>query len=196
LFPILALREALVNAVCHRDYTIAGGAISIAIYDDRLEIWSDGDLPHGITVEALKQDHSSRPRNPLIAGVLFKQGLVENWGRGTQKIVELCVAEGHPEPEFIAHSGTVGVRFIPREYIAPHKVAFNLTQTQREILQILSHSNGLPLSQIASGMKSKTARNFVRNDLDQLRRLSLVDTSGHARGAIWFMATNENSTKA
>ena len=155
LFPILALREALVNAVCHRDYTLAGGAVSVAIYDDRLEIWSDGSLPDGVTVEALKQDHNSRLRNPLIAGVLFKQGSVENWGRGTQKIVELCVGEGHPEPEFVENAGSVEVKFIPREYIAPHKVAFNLTQSQREILKILSHGSGKAIGQISSEMEPR-----------------------------------------
>lgn len=62
LFPLEALREALVNAFCHRDYTISGGAVSLAIYDDRLEIWSDGILPFNLKPEDLKRDHASRPR--------------------------------------------------------------------------------------------------------------------------------------
>ena len=88
LYPPLALREALVNALCHRDYTIAGGAMFVAIYDDRLEITSLGLLPPGISVADLKQDHASRLRNPLIAGVFYRRGLIEQWGRGTQKIVD------------------------------------------------------------------------------------------------------------
>ncbi|MHB8767287.1 MAG: ATP-binding protein [Deferrisomatales bacterium] len=82
LFPLAALREALVNALCHRDYSIAGGAVSLALYDDRLEIWSDGTLPFGLRPEDLKRDHASRPRNPLIAEVFYRRGLVERWGRG------------------------------------------------------------------------------------------------------------------
>jgi len=74
LFPPVALREALVNAFCHRDYSIIGGAVSLAIYDDRLEIWSDGILPFGLKIEDLKRDHLSRPRNPLIAEVLARAG--------------------------------------------------------------------------------------------------------------------------
>ena len=58
--------EAVVNALCHRTYTHPGGAVSVAIFDDRLEIWSDGTLPFGLRPEDLKQDHPSRPRNPLI----------------------------------------------------------------------------------------------------------------------------------
>ena len=54
----------------------------------------------GFTPEVLKKDHTSLPRNPLIASVFYARGLIEKWGRGTQKIVQLCVAAGHPEPEF------------------------------------------------------------------------------------------------
>ncbi len=118
LFPLLALREAVVNALCHRDYSIPGGAVSITIYDDRLEVWSAGTLPFGLQVEDLKRDHQSRPRNLLIAGVFYRRGLVEQWGRGTQNIVELCVEAGHPEPEFVEQAGAVGVRFLPSGYIA------------------------------------------------------------------------------
>jgi ATP-dependent DNA helicase RecG len=100
LFPLAALREALINAICHRTYTHAGGAVSVAIYDDRLEVWSDGTLPFGLKPDDLKRRHDSRPRNPLIAGVFYRRGLIEQWGRGTQDIVSLCVRAGHPEPEF------------------------------------------------------------------------------------------------
>lgn len=138
LFPPVALREALVNAFCHRDYSIVGSSVSLAIYDDRLEIWSDGTLPFGLSVDDLKRDHLSRPRNPLIAEVFYRRGLVERRGRGTQKIVELCVQAGHPEPEFVEQAGAVGVRFLPSGYIAPHRVAHDLTTRQREILQTLA----------------------------------------------------------
>ncbi len=79
-FPFLALREAVVNAICHRDYSIPGGAIHIAVYDDRLEIISTGLLPPGITVADLKRDHPSRPRNPLIAEPFYLRSLIETVG--------------------------------------------------------------------------------------------------------------------
>src|SRR5262249_43853057 len=116
-FPIEALREALVNAFCHRDYSNPGGGVSLAVFDDCLEIWSDGHLPFGITVEDLKSEHRSRPRNPLIAEAFFRRGLVERWGRGTQKIVELCTLAGHPEPEFLEQTAAVGVRFLASGYV-------------------------------------------------------------------------------
>ena len=100
LYPILALREALVNAICHRDYSIAGGAVSIAIFEDRLEIGSTGRLPQGISVADLKRDHFSQPRNPLLADLFYRRGLIELWGRGTQGMVRLCVEALCRDPQF------------------------------------------------------------------------------------------------
>jgi len=90
LFPVAALREAVINALCHRKYTHPGGSVDLAIYDYRLEIWSDGTLPFGLKPEDLKWKHASRPRNLLIAGVFYRRGLIERWGRGIEKTVELC----------------------------------------------------------------------------------------------------------
>lgn len=123
LFPPLALREALVNALCHRDYSIPGGAVNVAIFDDRLEISSTGVLPYGLTVADLKRNHQSLPRNPLLANVFYLRGLIERWSRGTQKIVELCVRAGHPEPEFEERASEFVVRFIPSGYVPPHRVS-------------------------------------------------------------------------
>ena len=192
LFPLEALREALVNAFCHRDYTITGGAVSLAIYDDRLEIWSDGVLPFGLKPEDLKREHSSRPRNPLIANVFYLRGIIERWGRGTQKIVELCVKAGHPEPEFGEQAGSVWVRFLPSGYIAPHRVAHDLTDRQREVLQIIAHYGPIPLRGIMERMTQPPASATVRDDLYHLKRLELVDTKGHGRGSVWFLRNKED----
>lgn len=186
LFPPAALREALVNALCHRDYTQPGGAVSLAIYDDRLEIWNDGTLPRDLSVEDLKRDHPSRPRTPLIADVFYKRGLVERWGRGTQKIVELCVAAGHPEPEFVERAGTIGVRFLPSGYIAPHRVVQDLTNRQREILQIIADGE-TPLRRIMEMLSTDTPRGTVRDDLNHLKRLDLVEPKGRGMGAVWSL---------
>ena len=122
LFPVAALREAVINAICHRTYTHAGGSVSVAIYDDRLEIWSDGTLPFGLKPEDLKRNHDSRPRNPLIASAFYRRGLIEQWGRGTEKIVELCTRAGRPEPEFGQQAGSVWVRFLQGETVPPRRL--------------------------------------------------------------------------
>lgn len=66
----------------------------------------------------------------------------DQWGRDTQVIVDLCVRPGHPEPEFLAESGAVGVRFLPSGYIAPHHVVHDLTERQSEILQVIGACKG------------------------------------------------------
>ncbi|HEX6901788.1 MAG TPA: ATP-binding protein [Thermoanaerobaculia bacterium] len=187
LFPLEALREALVNAFCHRDYSYPGGSVSLAVFDDHLEIWSDGNLPFGTTIEDLKRDHLSRPRNPLIAQAFFRRGLVEQWGRGTQKIVELTTRAGHPEPEFLEMNSAVGVRFLPVGYIAPIRVFHDLTPRQREILILLSGKGLTPLRAIRSGLESAPSDRTLQMELALLKKLGLIDAGGHGRGAVYWL---------
>ncbi|RKH93201.1 ATP-binding protein [Corallococcus sp. AB038B] len=109
LIPPDAMRELLVNAFIHRDYSIAGGAVSLAIFDDRVEIWSAGRYPIGITPESLTRPHLSVQRNPIIAEVFYRAGLIEKWGRGTNRVAEMCRAAGLSAPEFAEVTGAVVV---------------------------------------------------------------------------------------
>lgn len=95
--PVEALREAVLNALIHRDYSI-GAPIQIRVYSDRLSIWNPGELPEGWSVNRLLQPHASKPYNPLIANAFFRAGEVETWGRGIQRIFEACEAHGSPRP--------------------------------------------------------------------------------------------------
>jgi ATP-dependent DNA helicase RecG len=185
LYPPAALREALANALCHRDYAMPGGSVGIAIYDDRLEITSTGRLPFGITAQDLKQPHLSHPWNPLVAGVFFRRGLIESWGRGTLKIVELTGQAGLVEPEFEERGGEVVVRFFPLGYVPPTRVSRNLSTFQQEVLEILAHSGPARLSEIEQRMRSDASRQLVQEALYSLRTLGLVELIGRTRGARW-----------
>jgi ATP-dependent DNA helicase RecG len=191
LFPPLALREALVNALCHRDYSVAGGAVSVAIFDDRLEISSTGLLPFGLQVEDLKRNHQSQPRNPLIANVFYLRGLIERWGRGTQKIVELCVQAGRPEPEFEESAGEVVVRFLPSGYMPPHRVSHDLTERQRRILHHLRDGQKRRLSQIMAGIGVDLPPSTLRDDLILMRSLGLVESLGAGRSSAWRLKASQ-----
>ncbi len=94
MLPVEAVREALANAFVHRDYANGSGSIGIALYDDRLEIISPGELHFGLTPEQLFRPHESRPWNPLMASVFYRRGHIETWGRGTLKIAELLQQAG------------------------------------------------------------------------------------------------------
>jgi ATP-dependent DNA helicase RecG len=109
--PAEALREALTNALCHRQWEKANQAICIAIFDDRLEISNPGCLPQELPLEQLKQPHSSYPYNPIIAEVLFQIKMLEKRGTGVNRIIEACHVNNVPEPEWTNEHGLVTVTF-------------------------------------------------------------------------------------
>ncbi|MDZ7268269.1 MAG: putative DNA binding domain-containing protein [candidate division KSB1 bacterium] len=103
-YPLPALREGLINAICHRDYT-AVMATQIRIYDDQLLIWNPGSLPPNLQIEDLRRRHQSVLRNKLIGAAFYDAGLVEKWGSGTNRIIEECRKLGLPEPEWREQQG-------------------------------------------------------------------------------------------
>lgn len=188
LYPPIALREALANALCHRDYALGGGSISIAIYDDRLEITSSGTLHFGLTTEDLFHPHDSLPWNPLIARVFFRRGIIESWGRGTIKIAELTALAGLPRPVIEEVAGCVMVRFLPTRYTPPHKVSREVNERQQKILSLLDNAHhGLALREIYSELAADATERQIREDLAILKTLSLIDSKGHGRGARWIL---------
>lgn len=189
LYPPVALREALANAFCHRDYSIGGGSISLGVYDDRLEITSTGTLHFGLTPEALYLPHESLPWNPLIARVFYRRGVIEAWGRGTIKMEELTVRAGLPRPEIFEAGGCVTVRFSPRRYAPPLRVAQDVTERQQRVLAVLSTSaEGLALRDIRKGLGDEIPEWELKNELAALKHLGLVQTTGYARGARWILS--------
>jgi len=186
LYPPEALREALANAICHRDYSMGGGSVGIGIYDDRLEVTSTGSLRFGLTPEMLFDPHESRPWNPLIAGVFYRRGVIENWGRGTLRMAELAERAGLPRPEIEDSGGAVTVRFRPGRYVPPQRVGLDLTERQRAILAILGETpQGVALRDILPRLVNGATARQVRKDLQALRTLELAGPIGQGRGARW-----------
>ncbi len=107
-YPPFAVREALVNAVCHRDYRLKGSSIEIRMYTDRMEIISPGGLPAYITVDNIVEEHYSR--NPRIVNGLYQWGYIEELGLGVDRMIEDMVKAGHPPPEFEAKPHRFTVR--------------------------------------------------------------------------------------
>ncbi len=186
LYPPPALREALANAICHRDYSIGGGSVAAAIYDDRLEVTSSGRLHFGLTPEALFEPHESLPWNPLIARVFYLRGIIEQWGRGTIKMRELTTSAGLPAPEIEDAGGCVTVRFRPGTYVRS-RVEREVTDRQQAILALLAGvSDGLALREIIPQLGDSVVWWQVRDDLRILRTLGLAICKGRGRGARWL----------
>lgn len=190
MYPPEALREAIANAICHRDYSIGGGSIAIGVYDDRLEVTSSGSLHFGLTPGALFAPHESLPWNPLNAGVFYRRGIIERWGRGTIRMAELADKAGLPRPEIEDAGGCVTVRFAPGGRVPPRRVQRSVSERQSTILSLLNDaSEGLALREIVGLLGNEDDdRRRVRRDLAQLRGLGLAVTTGHGRGARWWLA--------
>jgi ATP-dependent DNA helicase RecG len=97
-YPPFAVREALVNAVCHRDYRLGGRRIEIRKFSDRLEIVSPGGLPGFVTLDNIVDEHFSR--NPRIVAGLYQWGYIEELGLGVDRMIEEMALAGHPPPDF------------------------------------------------------------------------------------------------
>jgi len=109
-YPKEALREALLNAISHKDYS-GGAPIQISVYKDKIMIWNEGQLPENWTIESLLKKHPSKPYNPDIANAFFRSGYIESWGRGTIKIIEICKEAGLPTPLYYYESSGFWVEF-------------------------------------------------------------------------------------
>ena len=130
-YPMDAVREAIINAICHRDYDSPSN-VQIRIFDDRLEVWNPGRLPDGWTVETLRKKHESRPHNHIIAKVFFLAGYIEQWGTGTTDIIKEAKVHGLPEPIF-EDTGT-SIVIIFRKYYITEEVMKTLPEAERRII--------------------------------------------------------------
>ncbi|HAT9314953.1 TPA: transcriptional regulator [Legionella pneumophila subsp. pneumophila] len=191
--PQLAFREALINAFCHRDYNIYSATPSLAIYDDRLEIWSPGGLLPEVKLDQLKKPHSSFQRNDLIANVFYKRGWIEKWGTGTTRMLDYCRENNTPEPEFSEYSSGFSVVFPFKEPMntgitiksPPQKI--ELTQRQEEVLRLLSNHVSMSANEILQNLNDPPAPRTLRDDLMYLKQSGLIYSEGHAKKTIWFI---------
>ena len=181
-YPEEALREAIINAVIHRNYM--GAHTQLRIDPDSLNLWNEGGLPPGIAVADLKKWHLSRPRNELLADVFFKAGMIEAWGRGTVKIVDECKKAGLPEPEFREEFGGLSVHFrkagkAQEAQVEAQEAQVELLNWQREVMKYCfdDEKTGNEIMKIA-GYSSRTG-NFkkgLQRLLDyQLLELTIPD---------------------
>jgi len=138
--PRDVLREAVLNAIVHKDYS-TGNPIHIKIYNNKVIIYNDCQLPANIKSESVLSRIGSKPHNPLIAGTFFRSGQVEAWGRGIEKMKTGCVADNLPEPEFHIQPTDFSICFHIRDN--------DITLTEGEIYS--AESSGI--SGINSGIK-------------------------------------------
>jgi len=135
-YPDAAIREAIINAICHRDYT-EGGHVQIRIFESGLEVSNPGKLPHDISIESLYTSHHSHPRNRIIADAFYRARLIEHWGTGTVRIVKACEDRGMPRPEFKTTPGVFILRFTSKATEKVQSQVVDLTDRQRATLNFV-----------------------------------------------------------
>ncbi|MBI4676027.1 MAG: putative DNA binding domain-containing protein [Elusimicrobia bacterium] len=203
--PLDALREILLNAVMHRDYSHYSGYVAIVIFDDRIEIRSFGRLPTGITVEQLSGRHDSKPVNPLIAGAFHRTGAVEVWGRGTNRVIAMCKKHGAPPPLFEERQGFLivtfkarlvaeataatsgvqsGVEPLDRQVKSREKSSENSSEKSSEKVLALMMRNPLACAREIAGTLGLTSR-AVEKQISKLKKDGRIQRIGPDKGGRW-----------
>ncbi len=192
LYPPDAIREALANALAHRDYA-SPGKVQVRIYDDRLEIWNPGLLPSPLTVENLKRKHDSIPRNPLIAKAFFWIKFAEDVGSGTSKIVQWCKKWGLPDPIYEEAGGSfVTIFHNPKqdesvqktsEQKVTVKVTEKVTVNQKKIIEYISKNANITIAELSKLVAISERK--IKVNIMKLKQKGLLKRIGPDKGGHW-----------
>ena len=179
--PEDALREAIFNAIIHKDYT--GVHIQMRVYNDRIELWNQGRLPEELTPEKLLERHSSYPRNKNIAEVFYRAGFIESWGRGIRKIVDGVKNAGLAEPKIEDAEGGVRITIFRKGFVAQgvaQGVAQELTDIQKQILELIQNNPQISRAEIAEQI-GKSVKTIERRlaEMENIVKFIGSGYSGH-----------------
>ena len=198
--PVEAVTEAIVNACVHRSYT-SNASVQVMLFRDRLEIWSPGSLPYGMTVEKMTKTHKSYPVNPILAHPVYLSGYIERLGTGTLDMVYRCVAKGLKAPEF--HFDDEGQVIIWRKNVTPNvaqsvaenqsvsenvaqNVAQSLSKKDDRIRRVLTSLISTPtVSQEEIAGILGVTRSTINRDLDILRQSYSIEWVGSPKTGYW-----------
>lgn len=202
--PIGAIREMIVNAVCHRNY-MDNSCVQVAVYDDRVEVSSPGMLYGGLTLEEAMSGRS-KIRNRAIAEVFSRMEIIESWGTGIRRIMNRAKEFGLPEPEFLEIGDTFRVNLFRAKTspkVSPKtspKVAFSnqdiktnlgLTKQQIVIIELMEANPQITRDEIARLIGKSLAT--VKNDISTLQKIGIVEHIGSSNNGEWVIRRERNN---
>lgn len=195
LYPMDAVRELVVNAIVHKDYSMQQ-EIAVYVYDDRLMVYSSGLLPEGITLENLKGSHPSVKRNRRLAEAFYAMRYIEGWGQGINRVLSACKENGNPEPEFSYMSNGLLVTLRPktRRDIAAGDVEAVLDPGDCAIISILKANPSASVAEISS--ETGLSNRIVRYRIDKLRKKDIVTREGSKKTGKWIIDDNHYSDRS
>lgn len=187
--PEAALREALLNAICHKQYE-SRIPIQVSVYDDRLYVANVGRLPENWTLENLMGKHASLPYNPDIAHIFYLAGFIESWGRGIEKICDSLKADNLPLPEYTVHPGDIMIKFTgPEDRIVRvnnkvnDRVNVHVNDRESALLNYLAQDPGYTVTQLAEMMN--VSRKTIAGYLKALKEKGAIERIGTTRTGYW-----------
>ncbi|MDX1615443.1 MAG: ATP-binding protein [Candidatus Promineifilaceae bacterium] len=184
-YPPFAVREALVNAVAHRDYRLRGRRIEVRMYADRMKIISPGGLPGYITVDNIVEEHFSR--NPRMVNGLYQWGYIEELGLGIDRMIEEMVQAGHPPPRFkaTAYSFTVTLANARERPPVPRWTS-NMNERQAQALNYVREHGSITNREYQRLCPDVTAET-LRLDLKNLVERGLLLKIGTKKGTHYIL---------
>jgi ATP-dependent DNA helicase RecG len=184
-YPQFAVREAIVNAVCHRDYRLKGRRIEVRMYSDRLEVISPGGLPGFITVENIVDEHFSR--NPRLVNGLFQWGYIEELGLGIDRMMEVMQQAGHKPPSFDARPYSFAVTlYNAREKQSAPAWSRNTNHRQARALQYIRDHGSITNREyrtLCQGVSAET----LRLDLADMVEQGILLKVGSKKGTYYIL---------
>lgn len=186
--PNVAIREALINAVLHRDYVNMGRDVKVGIFDDRLSIVSPGGFPNTITQEDILEGRSE-VRNKIIAKILKELNYIEQWGSGIKRIKSSCLGHGLKEPLIIESGDFVKVDIyrempenagkMPESAGKMPEIYKNLSEQEKLILSYTEDHGKVTTKEVANilSIKERRSREILKNMVEK----NLLEVKGQGR---------------
>jgi ATP-dependent DNA helicase RecG len=183
--PPDVIREAIVNAIAHRDYT-SGAAVQVSVFADRVEIWNPGLLPPPLTPEGLRHPHRSIAHNPRIAEALFLARYIEKFGTGTLMMIRESAAHALPEPDFDQRGGEF-VTTVWRDWLTASVVS-GLGLSERQLQAVAHIKRQGRITNADYQQLAKTTRKTATRDLDVLVVKGVFQRVGEKRGSHYILS--------
>ena len=189
-YPKEAIREAVLNAIAHKNYATLA-PIQIRVYDDKIMIANDCIFPEDWTVDDLMRLHKSRPYNPLIANTFFRSGFIEAWGRGIQKIKDSCIMAGINIPEYNVKKEDIMVTFrglrktIPQTTPQSPQTTPQLDEIDSRIIKVIESNPSISQRKIA--VLVGVSYDTVRYHMEDMRKQEIIARKGNGRSGSWIV---------
>ncbi len=174
-YPKDAVREALLNAIAHKDYS-DGVPIQVSVYSNKIIFWNEGQLPENWTIENLLTKHPSKPYNPDIANVLFRSGYIESWGRGTLKMIKECELAGLPKPVYFYDMSGFFVEF--KKDIYNEEYLRELGLNERQVKGVLYVKESGSITNREYQKINAIGKTFATKELQSLIEKGILSTAG------------------